>query len=225
VRDREDRARVVGEVLLQPQDALRVEVVGGLVEQQQVGLAEQQLAQRHPPALPTRQGGDRRVRRRTAEGVHRLLELGVELPRVVVVEDLLELPHLLHELVGVVGGHQLGDLVVAIELLLDLAEALLDVAEDRLLLVERGLLLEDADRRPGGEDRIAVVGLFEAGHDLQDGRLPGTVRTDDADLRPGQEVQRDIVEDDLVTVGLTDLLQAVDELRHDNDGSSVRLRP
>ena len=61
VGDGQDRARVVRQVLLQPQHALRVEVVGGLVEQQQVGLAQQQLAQRHPAALATGQRGDRRV--------------------------------------------------------------------------------------------------------------------------------------------------------------------
>jgi hypothetical protein len=67
-----------------------------------------------------------------------------------VIEDLLQRTHLLHERVGVVGGHQLGDLVVPIELLLDLAEALLDVAENGFLLVQRRLLLEDPDRRSGG---------------------------------------------------------------------------
>jgi hypothetical protein len=62
-------------VLLQPQDALGVEVVRRLVQQQQVGLAQQQLAERDPAALATGQRGDRRIRRRAAQRVHRLLEL------------------------------------------------------------------------------------------------------------------------------------------------------
>ena len=212
--DRQDRARVAGEVLLEPEHALRVEVVGRLVEQEQVRLAQQQLAQRHPAPLAPGQVHDRKVRRRAAQRVHRLLELGVDLPGVGVVEDLLQLAHLLHELVAVVGRHLLGDRVVPVEFGLDLAEALLDVAEDGLLLVQRRLLLEDADGGPGLQVGVAVVRVLQPGHDLQDRRLPRTVRTDDADLGAGQEVQRHVVEDDLVAVGLPDLLHAVDELRH-----------
>ena len=137
--DGQDRARVGGEVLLQPQHALGVEVVGRLVEQQQVGLGQQQLAQRDAAPLATGQVGDRLVRRRAAQRVHRLLELGVDVPRVGGVELLLELAHLLHQLVGVVGGHQLGDLVVPVELALD-RHALLDVLADGLGLVELRLL-------------------------------------------------------------------------------------
>ena len=103
-------------MLLEPQHGLGVEVVGGLVEQQQVGLAQQQLAQRDAAPLAAGQVRDRLVRRRAAQRVHRLLELGVDLPGVGVVELLLQLAHLLHELVGVIGGHLLGDLVVAVEL-------------------------------------------------------------------------------------------------------------
>jgi hypothetical protein len=87
-------AGVLGQVLLQPAHALGVEVVGGLVEQQQVGRLEQQLAQRDPAALTTGELGDVGVRRRAAQRVHRQLELRVDVPRVGVVELLLELAHL-----------------------------------------------------------------------------------------------------------------------------------
>ncbi len=92
--DGDDGARVLLEVLLEPLDALGVEVVGGLVEEQQVGLLEQELAQRHPALLPTGQHRDVRVTGRAAQRVHRLVELGVEVPRVAVVDVLLELAHL-----------------------------------------------------------------------------------------------------------------------------------
>ncbi len=59
--DREHAARVLREVLLQPLHALGVEVVGRLVEQQQVGLLEQQLAQRDPATLPTAEPVDEDV--------------------------------------------------------------------------------------------------------------------------------------------------------------------
>ena len=52
VRDHDDRAAVAVEKALEPLDRGQVEVVGGLVEQQHVGLGEQQLRQldAHPPA-------------------------------------------------------------------------------------------------------------------------------------------------------------------------------
>ena len=52
VADHEDRVRVAREVALEPERALEVEVVGGLVQQQQVGRGEEHRGQRHahPPA-------------------------------------------------------------------------------------------------------------------------------------------------------------------------------
>ena len=212
--DRDDGAGVLLQVLLEPQDALRVEVVGGLVEQQQVGLLQEQLAEGDPAPLATGQGRHVGVRRRAAQRVHRLLELAVQVPGVLVLDLLLELAHLLHELVGVVGRHLLGDLVVLVEQLLRLGDALLDVAEDGLVLVELRLLGEDADGEPGHQAGLAVGDLLHPGHDLQQGRLAGAVRAHDTDLRAGEKAQRDVVEDDLVTVRLADGAQAVNELGH-----------
>ena len=55
VRDADDRARVLLEVFLEPGDGLRVEVVGRLVEQQHVGLRQQQPAERDAAALAARE--------------------------------------------------------------------------------------------------------------------------------------------------------------------------
>ena len=63
VGDRHDRALVLRQVLLQPGDRLGVEMVGGLVQQQQVRRAQQQPAQRHAPALAA---GELARRRRPA---------------------------------------------------------------------------------------------------------------------------------------------------------------
>jgi len=164
--------------------------------------------------------GHGRVARGASQRVHRLLELRVEIPGVGVVQLLLEGAHLLHELVGVVSGHELRDLVVARELGRDVPRALLHVAEDVLLLVERGFLLQDADGGPGGGERVSVVRLVESRHDPEDAGLAGSVGPDHSDLGPGQEAQRDVVQYDLVAVGLANLLHGVDELSHGSDGSS-----
>ena len=72
VGDGDDRALVVGEVALQPGHRLGVEVVGRLVEQQQVGRAQQQPAQRDAAALAAGELGHVGVGGRQPQRVHRL---------------------------------------------------------------------------------------------------------------------------------------------------------
>ena len=130
------------------------------------------------------------------------------------VEVLLQPAHLFHQLVGIVGGHQFGDFVEAVELDLDVAEPFFDVAANGLLLVQRRLLQQDADGGIGGQEGFAVVRLVQPGHDPQDARLPRPVGADDTDLGARIEAQRDVVEDDFVAVRLADLFHRVDELSH-----------
>ena len=216
VGDGDDGAGVGGQVLLQPQHRLRVQVVRGLVEEEQVGLLQQQLAQCDATALTAGEVRHLHVAGRAAQCVHRLLQLRVQVPGVRVVDRLLELAHLLHEGVEVRIGarHLLGDLVEAVQLALDVCDGLLHVAADRLLLVERGLLEEDAHGVAGAQAGFAVGGLIDARHDLEDGGLAGAVGADHADLRSGIERHRHIVEDDLVTVRLARLVHGVNELCH-----------
>src|SRR5262249_42291517 len=58
VRDREDGARVVAKVLLEPGHGFRVEVVRGLVEEEEVGTLEEHLAERDAPPLTAGDLGD-----------------------------------------------------------------------------------------------------------------------------------------------------------------------
>ena len=72
VGDDQDGARIVAQVAFQPGHAFGVEMVGRLVEQQQVGLVEQQLAQRHAALLAAGELGDLGVVGRAAQRVHGL---------------------------------------------------------------------------------------------------------------------------------------------------------
>ncbi len=49
------RVLKLGEVIFEPGDSLKVEVIGGLVEQQVVGVAEKGLGQQHAHFLVTRE--------------------------------------------------------------------------------------------------------------------------------------------------------------------------
>ena len=78
VRDGDDRARVLLQMVFEPLDGLGVEVVGRLVEQQQIGLLQERLAERDAPAFAAGELFDRRVAGRQPHRVHRDFELAVE---------------------------------------------------------------------------------------------------------------------------------------------------
>ena len=131
VRHGDDRALVLGQVLLEPRHRLGVEVVRGLVQQQQVGSPQQQPAQRHAAALAARERAHVGVGRRQAQRVHRVFELRLQVPRVGRFDLRLDLPELLGGLLRVAGR----ELVEAVEQRLRLGDAVLDVALHVLALV------------------------------------------------------------------------------------------
>ncbi len=75
MRDDQDRARIVAQVSFEPGHALGVEMVGRLVQQQQVGLIQQQLGERDAAPLTARELRHLGVVRRTAQRVHREIDL------------------------------------------------------------------------------------------------------------------------------------------------------
>ena len=87
--NRDDSAGILGEVLFEPQDALGIEVVGGFVKQQEIGLFKQKFAERNTPLFTTRQDTDFGIRRWAPKCIHCLFELRIEIPRVGVVDGFL----------------------------------------------------------------------------------------------------------------------------------------
>ena len=144
MRDGDDRALVLVQEVLEPGDRLGVEMVGRLVEQQQVRRLQQQPAQRDATALAARELRDVRVRRRQPQRVHRVLELRVEIPGAGGLDRVLHLGLLLEDLVHLLGRQLLAelrvDLVEARQQRAHWRDALLDVAEHGLRRVERRLL-------------------------------------------------------------------------------------
>ena len=224
VGDGEHGARVGLQVLFEPEHRFGVQVVGGLVEEQQVGLLQKQAAQRHATALAAGKDAHGRVRVGALQRVHGLGELGVEVPPVGGVDLVLQFAHLVHERVevGVGRGHLLADLVEALHLGQHIGEGHLNVLEDGLVLFKRRLLQKNAHGVAGRQARLAVGNLLEAGHDLQQGGLAHAVGPHDADLRAGVERQRNVVQNNLVAHRLAGLVHLVDELCHDAPVPSAR---
>ena len=214
--DGHDRAGVVAQEAFEPRHGLGVEVVGGLVEQQQVGAREQQPAQRHPATLAARQRGDVGVAGRQAQGVHGDLGGALQVPGAGGLDLRLEVGLAGAELlvVGLGVGPAGHDLVVVGQQRRDLADSVHHVAVDVLPLVELGLLLEHADGEAGGEARLAGVPVVDARHDAQQRRLSGAVRAEHADLGARVEGQADVLQHLLVgRVEPAELAHGVDELR------------
>ena len=87
----------------EPGDAFGVEVVGRLVEQQQVGPLEQDLAQGDAPALAAGERADVGVARRQPHGVHGDLDAAVEVPTLGGFDAVLNLGLLVEQPVHLVG--------------------------------------------------------------------------------------------------------------------------
>ncbi len=186
-------------------------MVGGLVEQQQVGARQQQTAQGHTASLTAGQGRDVGVTRGDAQRVHGDLQRPVEVPRPARFDRVGYLGELVVDLGhGVVVerlGHLLRQRVEAVEQPSGLRHAVADVAQDVLGVVELWLLPQVADGDAGAGPRLALELGVDAGHDPQQGRLAGAVGTDHPDLGSGEERQPDPRKD--LLVGGHDLGQAL----------------
>ena len=167
--DGHDGAGVVLQRALEPGDRVGVEVVRGLVEQEEVGLREQDAGQGDAAPFATGQVGDGGVAGWAAERVHRDVDHAIGVVAAVGRHLGLEFGLLGADLlvvgvgVGVAGEHR-------VVLLLEsdrVADAVHHVAADVFRLVEVWLLGQVADGVAGGEAGHAVVLVVQAGHDLQ----------------------------------------------------------
>jgi hypothetical protein len=189
--DDEDRARIFVQVAFEPGDRLRIEVVGGLVEQQKLGLLQEEPAERDPPPLAARELGNVGIVGRAAQRVHRQVDLGIEIPQPLGLDLVLQLGHLVRGLVGIV--HR--QLVVAVEHRLLGGKPQHHVLAHGLVRIELRLLRQVADAGPLGHPGLAGELLVEPGHDPQQGRLAGAVDTEHADLGVRIERQVDVLQD------------------------------
>lgn len=114
-------------------------MVGWFVQQQQIGLGQQELTQSDSASFTTGKVRHRLVSGWAAKSIHRLIQLGVDVPGIGGVDLFLELTHFFHQRfkVSVRVGHLIADLVIADHLGVDLAQAFLDITQDRLVLIER----------------------------------------------------------------------------------------
>ena len=196
VRDRDDRARIGLQVPLQPRYRLRVQVVGRLVQQQDVWLGEQQPAERHPTPLAAGEDLHRGVARRAAQRLHRLLQPVVQVPGVVLVQRLLDAALLFDQRVEVRVRvvELLADRVVLPQEVNDGLRGFLHHLAHGLGVIQLRLLRQQTAGVALREHRLAQVVLIHAGHDAQQGALARAVQPQHADLRAVEEAERDVTQ-------------------------------
>ena len=209
VGDDQDGARIVAQMAFEPHHRLGVEMVGRLVEQQQVGLLQQQPAQRDAPPLAAGEFRHVGVIGRAAQRVHRLIDLGIEIPQPLGLDLVLQLGHLVGGLVGIVGRQ----LVVAVEDRLLRRDALHDVLAHRFCRHRAAAPAAGSRRARPRRPGLAGEFVVEPGHDAQQRRLAGAVDAEHADLGVGIERQVDVLQNlPVARIGLGQTLHVIDEL-------------
>ena len=186
VGDQGERALVAAEPALQPDDCIEIEVVRGLVEQQQVRRAHQRAREVEPHAPAAGEFGDAplEVRRREAQAVEHRRGARARRVAVPVRERLVRV----REALAVAGALGVGELALGAPQRL--------VAVDRELdrrAVERGRFLGDVRDRPAGRQLdVAAIGVQLAAEQREQARLPAPVRAHHADpfARVEGEVRR-----------------------------------
>ncbi len=189
VGNRYHRAGILLQMLLQPVYGLGVEMVGRLIEQKHVGLLKQQTAQGHTATLAARECGHRLIVRRTLQGVHGPLELGVYVPGVGCVQTVLKFGLTRYQRIHLVGilkhvgiAESLIHAVKLSEHVHDRLHALAHHLNHGLLRIELRVLLQISHRIAGREHHLALIALVYAGYDLQQRGLTRAVQTDYTDL-------------------------------------------
>ena len=195
MRHRHHGARKTREKLLEPIHAFGIQMVGRLIEQQHVGLGQQQTAQRHAAFFTTRQRADFGVPRRQAQRVARDIEFVF---RVATggVDDGFVLGLLGGELVEIRIGFGVSG-VNLVELFLcrgDIAERFFHRLAHGFFGIKLRLLRQITHPQIRHRLSIAVVLGIHACHDFEQTRFAGTVDAQHADFRAGEKRQGNILE-------------------------------
>jgi hypothetical protein len=200
VGDDHDRTAKVADQFLEPQDAVEVEVVGRLVEQQQVGLGDQRARQRHALDPAARQAGNLR-RRVESETRDDLLDALVEAPAIGGLDRVLQVSSRASASgLACSDDHQHGGVVID-QQLRGGAQAVGDGGEDVALEVEIGLLRHVGGDHFGLPPHCAIIERRLAGERPQQAGLARAVAPDEGDALARRRAGSSLVEQVDVTEG------------------------
>ena len=197
---------VAPEELLQPDDRLEVEVVGGLVEEQRVGRHEQDAGQRHAHLPAAGQGAHVAVHGLGGESQagQDLPGPGLEAVAAQLVEAGLDVAEPLDQLLHLVGAVRIGQRVLQLVKLgghrRDRTGAVHGLGHGAAPRHLADVLREVAHGDAAVDGDLPLVRLLLAGDEPEERRLPGAVGADQPDLLAAVDDRRGLDEEDLVAV-------------------------
>ena len=195
--DGDDHAGEVQQEILQPVDGLDVQVVGGLVQHDDVGIAEQRLGQQDFHLQPGVHICHHIVvqLRADAQTLQKAGGIGLGFPAAQLGEFSFQISGANAVLIGEIRFFVDG--VLFLHHIIKMLVAHDDGVHDGKLVVGVLVLLQNGDPLGGVDGDAAGGGIQVTGEDTQEGGFARTVGTDDAVAVAGQELQVHVLEQPL----------------------------
>ncbi len=216
--------------LLEELDAGQVEMVGRLVEEQEIDVGQQDTRQHGPVLLTTAEGHDRPfpLTLHKADSGQHPLHLGVQRVAVGMFVVVLQVGVFLEQLL-VLGRalRRVGQVMLdRPHLPLDrqhVGEGRLDIVEQRHPRLRVEMLPDMADSQPRGAQDLAMVGVFLLQQQPEERRLPRPVAADQPDFLAGVMLPCRPLHDVVRAVRFLDIVEAIEHCRADNAEGAVSL--
>ncbi len=201
MRHEQQRALELAQGVLEPADRVDVEMVRRLVEQKQIRLGDERLAEQGPPPPAAGQLAERTIGRQR-QPRHDHLDFLFEPPAVAFFELVLKRAQALERRRRLRRLHR--RVVIARDERAELAEARRDLVEHRAIGRAWHLLVEPRHAQAGRAPDRARVGRLFAGYDPQQRRLARAVAADQADALAGLDAQVRVLEERQMAKGERD---------------------
>ena len=192
------------EEVLEPAHALKVEMVGGFVEQEDLRGAQQQLGEcdAHLPATGELVGRTPHVLLMEAQAKEHASRLGLDVVTVLGLKACTQTTVLREKVIGarfVRALHLALEGLEALSELCDIGDARHDFLKDAASLHLDGLLLEVSRMGIARKDDLAGIGGLEASDDVHERRLTRSVRTNEGITVTLVDAKRDVREENART--------------------------
>ena len=186
------------QVALEPFDGLQIEMVGGLIQGEDVGLFKKKACQQSARALPAAEQVQRTVDVYVVQA--QPIEHGADLDLVQVppgvLERLLQAPITIHGVCSLFGiGQQCLQCLQASLHLLQLSKYGTAQVPRRLTASQVHVLWQVADAHVVHTDHVAACGRLLPDQDVQEGRLALAIRSDEGDLFAVGNAHADVLKD------------------------------
>ena len=197
VRYKNNRAGEALEKAFKPVNRLGIEVVGGLIQKQKVGLRCQRAAECDAALFSARERPDQGIERRSVQRTDKGFDAGLEVPSISVLDEVEELVQLgIAPLAAFIAAHPLHEI----------SSAGLDVLKNGSRGIEFEFLRKVAGAKPTAAGDFACVGIVRSGEDFEEACLATAVAPHETDFFTRGNGQRDTVEEDMIAVGEFDFL-------------------